>query len=362
MGQGAYIMSVVGESPAVLSELLWWIGAVEGRPIAGIEVWATGRGSERLRKLVQSGAWDVLTSATGPLPAMEPVDAPPDVAHGFRVHRFAMEDGRILDDVRSQAESAAVSEALHDRVRELRRALSDKIQLIGSLAGGRKTVSAALQTAFSLQSGPTDRLVHVLLDSRVEAHLRQRGTLTSFHCPTPRWEAETGVPAREQVQVYDVPFPRLRHLVNRRLSDALDNLGWRDVWPVLDANMGRNVVGRLTRIGWQSWSYAIVDKDSGREVFPTPLGKRTGAVMAAMAASPAGAEAADLVRWLDDNRVGWTPSTSKGPEHKSRCAAVRQAATALRKVFANAPVGLEPLYPPESGFHLPGIQVDLGHF
>lgn len=352
-----YVLAVLGESPSVLTELLWWLCVVERRCLAGIEVWATQRGERLLRELVAGRSWQDLQDQTGPLPKLQPSGAPREAAHGFRAHVF--HDGaNALTDVRSEVQSAAVSAQLHDRVRELRGQLPLRIGLVGSLAGGRKTVSAALQTAFSLQAGPSDRLVHVLQDERLEAWLSRTGKRNAYSLPTPEWEAESGIPLREQVVVYDVAYPRLKYLVARRLSAVLERLPWADVWPVLDANMGRHAHATLRRIGFQSWVYTISDCASGTTLFEVALGQRSGALLAAMASVPGAASAGDLVAWLDQHEVGWRAPAGKGSDPVTRGAAIRGAATGLRDDLEDVPVGLERFVPPEQGFAVHGVAVE----
>ncbi|MEZ4322844.1 MAG: CRISPR-associated ring nuclease [Myxococcota bacterium] len=356
MGHGTFVLAVLGDSPSVLSELLWWMAAVDRCPLAGIEVWTTRRGAARLRDLVASEGWSGLQRCTGPLP--EPsFDADPSGRYGFRVHVFG--EHAALEDVRSERESAIVSATLHDRVRALRAELPAEIVLLGSLAGGRKTVSAALHTAFCLQGGPTDRLVHVLQDEGLERWLREQGRQREYAFPTDGWAAQSTIPTDQQVIVYDVPFPRLRLLVPRRLSDALERLSWTEVWPVLAANMGRHVRAVLRRVGDNRWRYEISDAQTGTLLFETGLGQRAGAVVAAMASVEPGASAADVAEWLDRARVGWTVPAGRGTDDELRAQAVRSAATAARRVLEPAiPIGLERFVPPLHTFVMAGIELD----
>lgn len=358
MRRSAYVLAVVGESPAVLSELLWWLCTKEQRSIAGIEVWATGRGADRLAELVASPAWGALEQQTGPLPALEPPETPPANHHGFRIHTFTVGQ-RVLDDVRTQPESEAVSGCLHDRVRSLRQGLADSIDIVGSLAGGRKTVSAALQTAFCLQAGPTDRLVHVLLDPTFEHRLRASGGLADFCAPDENLAWDHGVPMADQIIVYDVPFPRIRHLVRRRLSQALDDLPWKEVWPVLEESMSRSPEARLVRLARESWRFEIVDSRDESEIWAVELQGRLGAMMAAMASVDEDAKAADVADWIDANDVGWELPGADHDDATTRAGTIRTVASVLRDEFKTLPIGLEDLAPPARGYAAPRVRVFL---
>lgn len=352
--ESVYVLVVLGESPAVLSELLWWLSVVERRPVAGIEVWATGRGAERLRRLTATPAWQALEERTGPLPALD--DVPPEASFGFRVHSFRLGDD-VMDDVRSEAEAAAVSATLHDRLRALRGELPARIPILGCLAGGRKTVSAGLQTAFCLQAGPTDRLVHVVFDATVERVLRDHGRLQDFAFPSPEWAELAGVAESEQIVVYDVPFPKLRSLVSRRLSEVLETLAWDDVWPVLEANMTRDAKAVLRRTGSESWSYSVLDAESGHELYGKTLSGRVAAMLVAMVHADETMGSAEIAAWLDEHEVGWAPPSTKGHDEQTRAGAIRGAGTALRKQLEDIPVGLERFAPPDSGFVVRDVDV-----
>ncbi len=353
----AYVLCILGESPSILSNLLWWISTAEGRPIAGIEVWATGRGAQRLVDLTTLGGWGRLQAATGPLPTPR-TGAEPASGYGFRVHCHQL-DGRVLDDVRSAEEAAAVNATLHDRVRTLRHELPADIQLIGCLAGGRKTVSAAMQTAFCLQGRATDRLVHVVFEEAMEEALRMAGRHAEYVFPEPTWEELSGVARQDQIVVYDVPYPRLRYLVPRRLAEALETRPWAEVWPTLEANMGRDARAVLFRRGLQSWTYEIRDAASDELLYHTALKRRLGATMAALATATSGATALDLVAWLDTNDMGWAPQPATGVDADDiRAGAMRSAISGLRRALEDLPIGLEAFAPDPQHFVMDRVALE----
>jgi len=340
----AYVLCVLGESPTVLTNLLWWLAALEKRPVAGIEVWATGSGIAHLRRLVATDEWAALQKVTGPQPQLQ-TDGDESSRYGFRAHPHTLDD-TVLNDIRSAEEARSVNACLHDRVRQLREELPETTQLIGCLAGGRKTVSAALQTAFCLQARAQDRLVHVVFDARLEEALRAARTMGDYAFPDPDWETLAGVPPEEQIVVYDVPFPRLRYLVPRRLSEVLDAKRWAEVWPTLEANVGRDARGVLVRRGVQSWRYDVRDQASGEVLYTKRLKRRLGATMAALASAPPDATALDLVAWLDGHEVGWAPPAASQPDASElRAGPMRSAVSTLRKALADLPMGLEAFAP-----------------
>jgi CRISPR-associated protein (TIGR02584 family) len=306
-----HVLATVGESPAVLTELLWWLCVHERRSLAGVEIWATGRGAERVLQLARSETWDALGRAIGPtLPAVRQPEAPEPPCAGVQLYTLAR-NGQPLDDVRTHAEANAVSAALHDRLRDLRQALPAHVPLVASLAGGRKTVSAALQTAFSMQSRRGDRLVHVVPHSAIEAHFG------AFAFPSATWAETTGVPIDEQIAVYDVAVPRLRLLATPSVEEALD-LHWDAVWSGLEANATRDVAATLEQTA-ASWRLTVRDAETSAILGVCAPSVREGAVLAALVALDAPTNA-EILEWLDAHDAGWRPHMvpdTDGPANES---------------------------------------------
>lgn len=348
MAASVYVLAVLGETPAVVLELLWWLAVEERHHIAGIEVWTTAPSEAALRRLLVD-LWPQFERVTGPLPEVMP-SGPPASCPGLRIHTFDDDNGVALTDVRTASESARVSAALHDRVRVLREELSERVTLVGSLAGGRKTASAALQTAFCLQARHADRLVHVLLHADLERWLREQRRMADFNFPSQEWAESSGVPLNEQVTVYDVAFPRLRYMVPRRLAAALDGLSWDAVWPVLEANIRHDPEATLCRVG-DRWTYTIVDA-SDNVLYAKGLTRRLGAVLAATVRVGGEPKAAELVAWLDARAFLWSP---KPDDDTFRPDAIRAAFRDLRAALGNLPMGLEPFGPPQTGYGIAGL-------
>lgn len=356
-----YILLVLGHSPAVLTELLWRLVGVERNSIAGIEIWTTRSGERRLQEVFDGPGWNALQDATGPLPPLEPAGTAPSDDHGTRVHVFTGADGP-LDDVRTEEEALEVNATLHDRLRSLRASLPPKITIVGSMAGGRKTLSAALQTAFSMQADRGDRLVHVLLHSTLERYLQEltpeeRGM---YLFPTDDWAERSGVPTTEQVEVYDIPFPRLRALANPSLAKLLTERDWKDLWPELERNTGRRVTARLERDGIR-WRYIL--RREGAQPCTFSLPPRAGSLLAAIVVSEDNT-AQGLIDWLDERqkipKAYWTPKEpKKADDFESRPGAIRTGVRDLRKRLADLPPGLEQFSPAMNDYTIsPHIAVE----
>lgn len=234
------VLAVLGTSPAVVTELLWHLLVREQRTLAGVEIWSTSTGAapETLRPL-----WNQLATLAPNLPILParipktpPGDAPFD-GTPVRFVTFRGADNTELADIDDADATDRVAAALHDRVRVLGR--SDDYELVGSLAGGRKTMSAALQTAFSFQAPAGARLVHVLLHPQVEKWVGKNPA--TYAAPTAEAEAATGIAVEDQVVVHPIRFPRLRALLAGKpdLLQTLDQADFEATWRALDQRVDR---------------------------------------------------------------------------------------------------------------------------
>lgn len=126
-----------------------------------------------------------------------------------------------LDDIHKQGDDTRFANLCYQMVEQLTR--ENALPLIGSIAGGRKTMSAHLMTAFSVYARPDDRLTHVLLtDPTLE-------NKHSFFYPEP------GSPRYAQLlNLVDIRFPRLRSVLSEGLVDGLPD-DRRDLEGILDA-------------------------------------------------------------------------------------------------------------------------------
>jgi hypothetical protein len=119
-------------------------------------------------------------------------------------------DGAPLPDIRSSADNAAVADQILAFVRE--QAARPDVVLHGSIAGGRKTMSMWLGNAFMLYGRSGDRLTHVLVSPEFE------GAPDFFYppprpCPIRLADGRKGDASGARVELADIPFLRLRHLL-----------------------------------------------------------------------------------------------------------------------------------------------------
>jgi CRISPR-associated protein (TIGR02584 family) len=122
-----------------------------------------------------------------------------------------------LEDFRTSAENAAMADFVLEQVRSL--VETPNIQLITSIAGGRKTLGALLYACMSLLGRESDRLTHVLVNEPFDSF----GLSPRFFFPKqPSQSLKTAdgkmVLAKEaSIDLGDIPFVPLRNLFERDL-------------------------------------------------------------------------------------------------------------------------------------------------
>lgn len=230
MNSRPYVLLIAtGQSPQVVTETIWAF-ACQHRPAlypAAVHIITTGTGEAQARAQLLgqpqrdpvrgtpyenvADRWspfcrDVLGRET-PVPVYFHV---PDVG------------GDRLNDVRSVLDDEQFANVCYETVAALTR--PDGLPLIGSIAGGRKTMSAHLMTAFSVYARPEDRLSHVLVYP--EDFERNH----SFFYPT----AET--PEYVRIHRIDIRFPRLHRLLAQHLPSA-DRSNLRSLLDALEPHL-----------------------------------------------------------------------------------------------------------------------------
>lgn len=203
------LLAVSGLSPQVLTETVYEL-AHESTPMLpeAVHVVTTGQGmrfvdsvlhgKERVyrgRAIDPCGpGWMSLSEALGAdLPAVQ-VHTP---------HRSG--ESEPINDVRTGADAVLLADRLYSLMYDLTQ--PGRPPVVASIAGGRKTMSADLQSAFIVYARPEDRLVHVL----VEPLTYER---RDFLFPT----SET---PDARLTLVETPVPRLRRVIDPVLLEKL---------------------------------------------------------------------------------------------------------------------------------------------
>ena len=301
-----FLIALLGRSPAVITELLWHLVMVEEAQIAGIEMWttsstvegaehieATARVLQALAEALPPGCLPAVRQPPTLVAAPPPWNEPPSV----RFVGVQRADGAFIEDVAHAQDAQLIDAALYERVRQLRRTLPHTIRLVGSLAGGRKTMSTALHTAFSLQARIQDRLVHVFPEARLDAKMGKSWQFrTSYAWPTEEVAEQTGVPMTDQVKVVDVAFPLVRWLAPKPLQKVLDDKDYEAYWSEF-RERGANEAAHGWFTGDDSqpradWRLTVEWPDGHRADAYLPL--NSGMILRALMAHPEGLHLIDL--------------------------------------------------------------------
>lgn len=203
------LLALCGLSPAVVTETVWAL-AQEGRAPAEVVAITTVEGRDCiLRDLLDTGIFDELRVRLGLDPLCLRFGRS---THSIRVVPMA-DRGGDLSDVDSGEASAEFGDAVLGILREFIERPDTEVVL--SIAGGRKSMSAIALQCLSLLARPRDRACHVL----VSAPFDDPRMLPRFFFPSEtRHRAADGVEHRggeARIVLHDIPFIRCREVFVR---------------------------------------------------------------------------------------------------------------------------------------------------
>lgn len=219
------LLAVTGMTPAILTETIWAL-AHETPPVIPDRVVAvtTTRGKLLMEQELFTPAsnggkdlWQTLREEI--LGGQNPNDHRLilDTIREITAPNARTGRNQALEDFRTSDENAAMANFVLDQVRNL--VETPNIQLITSIAGGRKTLGALLYACMSLLGRETDRLTHVLVSEPYDSF----GLKPRFYFPEqPIQSLKTAdgkmVLAKEaSIDLGDIPFVPLRNLFERDL-------------------------------------------------------------------------------------------------------------------------------------------------
>lgn len=190
------LIAVAGYSPAVLTETVWALAHQPDPWIPDSVVvisTQTGRGIVE-KTLFQQKGWEQLLSVL----KTEELPISGKLKFGASDSIRVIGDGcRDFDDISTPEESSSAADFILDVLRQFTE--RPDTELVASIAGGRKTMSALMLACMSLLGREQDRVCHVLADESFIA--QNKGFLF------PRTPSET---AAARIQFYEIPFVRVR--------------------------------------------------------------------------------------------------------------------------------------------------------
>lgn len=215
--QQIVLLCLVGTAPAVLTETVYVL-ANRKSPIFPDRIVAvtttTGR-AVLVEQLFKRGNWLALREHLAASTAVTDdklVFGP--IADSIRVFPSA-DRTRELDDIRTAGDNEAVAEFLMELVRGF--AENDSIQLIVSLAGGRKTTSALLHSVMTLLGRGHDVITHIIVNDPWTSFpdFFYPGCKGTFKDPATGKRLKS---SEATLDLAEVPFVPLRYLFKRDLE------------------------------------------------------------------------------------------------------------------------------------------------
>jgi CRISPR-associated protein (TIGR02584 family) len=211
------LLSLVGTTPAVLTETVYALAHRKRSiiPDRVIAVTSSGGRSVLVRQLFEDGAWQALRHTLKTLKKV------PDSKLRFGpipecIRVFPTADRKAeLEDIRTAEDNETVAEFLMELVRSFTD--NDSIQLIVSIAGGRKTTSALLHSVVTLLGRGDDMITHIIVSD-------PWSSIPHFYfpgCPGTFKDPLTGKTVRSKdarLDLAEVPFVPLRYLFTRELE------------------------------------------------------------------------------------------------------------------------------------------------
>lgn len=211
------LLAPAGVTPQVVTETVYELHRRHSWVPAAVHVitTTTGAAAVRARLLGQEGYSDFAGRPLAPYDAWPRLCS--DVlrlAEPPRPEIHVVERERVLlDDIRHPADDAAFADACYRLVAQL--TAEGRPRLVGSISGGRKSMSAHVMNAFSALARREDRLCHVLV-----APAALEGDRDFFY-PTD--------PERQQVHLVDLAFPRLRAVLRKNVLKGQAPRGLQDL-------------------------------------------------------------------------------------------------------------------------------------
>ncbi|MBK8972671.1 MAG: TIGR02584 family CRISPR-associated protein [Hahellaceae bacterium] len=206
------LLAVTGESPAVVTETVFGLHFSRNINVDRVVVITTSRGADQARLQLVVGD----EGKRSPLSQLcHDYGLPPIRFSEADIRIVPGENGLPVDDARSEGDQRALADFITQTVRELTE--QPNVRVIGSLAGGRKTMTFFLGYAMSLFGRRDDMLTHVLVSEPFE---QVRG----FYYPTPtpmklqhRFTSEYVDAAKARVNLIQIPFVRMREEMPKSL-------------------------------------------------------------------------------------------------------------------------------------------------
>ena len=210
MNKKIVLIATMGSSPAVLTETVWSLAHAR-KPIVPDEVvvLSAKNSVDKMRRDLLDGAtsvWGKLLLAL----KKDKIKTEGKLTFGsMSIHVIPDADKNEMWDLRSSEENLLAADFMMQEIRKYSE--SPDTEIIASIAGGRKTMSALLLSCMSLLGREEDKVVHVLMPEELEG-----GTEPPFYFPQKgvvHVSLRTGKKYKGnklRSELFEVPFVRMR--------------------------------------------------------------------------------------------------------------------------------------------------------
>lgn len=193
------LVASVGHSPQVLTGMVWELAHLPTPVVPDeIVVLADGRAARKLKADVLEGARSVWQRLLDDLTADGLWVEDKLLLGSTRIRVFPDVNGDEAEDLRTSEDNLRAADFILQQLRQYTE--SPDVDLVVSIAGGRKTTSALLLSCMTLLGRENDRVYHLL--------------------QSPEYEGREGSPMYGASELFEVPYVRMRGWYHERFKSV----------------------------------------------------------------------------------------------------------------------------------------------
>jgi CRISPR-associated protein (TIGR02584 family) len=204
------LIATMGASPAVLTETVWSLSHVTLSVVPDEIVVLTPKNcADRLKKEILSGEESVWNRLLKEL-VKDKINIDGKLVFGeMSIHVIPDAHKNAMWDLRSAEDNLLAADFMMQEIRKYSE--SPDTEIIASIAGGRKTMSALLLSCMTLLGREEDKVVHVLLPEELEGgaeppfYFPQKGVVHVSKRTGKKYKGE-----KLRSELFEVPFVRMR--------------------------------------------------------------------------------------------------------------------------------------------------------
>lgn len=210
MNKKVILIATMGSSPAVLTETVWALAHLKKQIVPDEIVVLSARNSvDKMKRDLLEGSnsvWIRLLSAL----RKDKICTDGKLVFGpMSIHVIPDASKNEMWDLRSAEDNLLAADFMMQEIRKYSE--SPDVEIIASIAGGRKTMSALLLSCMSLLGRDEDKVVHVLLPEELEGgaeppfYFPQKGVVHVSRRTGKKYKGD-----KLRSELFEVPFVRMR--------------------------------------------------------------------------------------------------------------------------------------------------------